>query len=172
MGGRVQAVHIWLHCVPSQSVTETNAWEAHEEWALKRDKRVGWLWRSLSKSLFHTAFISPHSDHPNKWTLQYFASRINRSLEVLMLLSSISMYCVEPLMLVLLVLLQWLAGGVIKGLVFPTSHCLPSSHFSKLYHDKTFPSCFCPIFFLGEFWAAAPFWQVGVGRSAQISFPT
>ena len=33
--------------------------------SIERDKRVGWLWRSLSKSLFHTAFISPHSAQMN-----------------------------------------------------------------------------------------------------------
>ena len=57
------------------------------EVSIERDKRVGWLWRSLSKSLFHTAFISPNSTTPDEH-LNFFPNnfwQINRSLVILLL---------------------------------------------------------------------------------------
>ena len=108
VGGRVQAVHIWLHCVPLQCATEINAWEAHEEWALwKLDKRVGWLHVTVSVKipLYHRVHISLHSAFYPKWKLQYFArTQPNKLIKVLLswyLASSL----VFSLMLVLLVLL-------------------------------------------------------------------
>ena len=116
------------------------------------DKRVGWLWRSLSKCLFHTAFISPHSaDH--RWTLQYFVTTwtfqpISSPEASPGLFSNHCFWC-SPLVT---------DSRGYQGFTFPLSHCCllklfqglsrpnfspfePSPIFSGGYHGRILTTC-------------------------------
>lgn len=115
---------------------------------------------SVKIPLSHRVHISPFS--PLWMNTSIFCLKTSWQINRFLLLSRGPASKLVPslsLMLVLLVLLKWLAGGVIKGLVF---HAL----FNALSWQNFSPLCSCPIFCVGEF--LAPFWQVRVCESEQI----